>query len=103
MVHSRATSASEAAPSAADAEAAGSHALPDERTKPMAKVTDSLSPGTKPEAATQDRDAVIAGATRIFREVGVTAGDLRPWARWCPALGELADAMDADAGMAGAR
>ena len=56
----------------------------------MAKVTDSPAP----EAATQDRDAVIAGATRIFREVGVTAGDLRPWARWCPALGELADAMD---------
>jgi hypothetical protein len=58
-------------------------------------------PDAIPETAAQDRGAVIAGATRIFREVGVTAGDLRPWASWCPALRELADAMDADAGMAG--
>ena len=55
-----------------------------------------------PEAAAQDRDAVIAGATRIFRELGVTAGDLRHWVPWCPVLGEFADAMDADTDMAGA-
>jgi len=69
----------------------------------MTKVTDWLPPETMPEATTQDRDAVIAGATRIFREVGVTAGDLRPWASWCPALGELADAMDTDPFTVGAR
>jgi hypothetical protein len=64
----------------------------------MAKVTDSLPPETMPEAAIQDRDAVIAGATRIFREVGVTAGDLRHWVPWCPALATLANALDAGAG-----
>jgi len=80
-----------------------SHALPEERTKLMPKVTDSLSPETVPEAAIQDRDAVIAGTTRILRELGVTAGDLRHWVPWCPALGELADSMDAGAVMAGAR
>lgn len=56
-------------------------------------VTDLSAP-----AELQDRDAVVAGAIRIFREVGITARDLRPWAPWCPALGELADAMDAWAG-----
>jgi hypothetical protein len=48
----------------------------------------------------QDRDAVVAGVTGIFRDVGITAGDLRSWAPWCPALGELADAMDSPAGAA---
>lgn len=51
-----------------------------------------------PDAAVQDRDAVIAGTVRVFRSVGVTSGDLRSWASWCPVLGELADAMDARAG-----
>ena len=55
-------------------------------------------PETVPETAIQDRDAVIAGTTRIFREIGVTAADLRHWAPWCPALGELADAMETAAG-----
>jgi hypothetical protein len=68
----------------------------------MVKVTHSLPPETTPEDATQDRDAVIAGTIRVFRGVGVTSGDLRSWAPWCPVLGELADAMDADADMAGA-
>lgn len=45
--------------------------------------------------AAQDRDAAIAGTIRVFSEIGVTAEDLRQWAPWCPALGELADAMDA--------
>jgi hypothetical protein len=75
-----------------------SHAFPQERTKLMAKVTQSRPPETMPEATIQDRDAVIAGATRIFREVGVTAEDLRTWAPWCPVLGELADAMEMSAG-----
>jgi hypothetical protein len=64
----------------------------------MAKVTHQRSPETTPEAAAQDRAAVIAGTTRIFREVGVTADDLRAWAPWCPVFGELADAMEMPAG-----
>jgi hypothetical protein len=57
----------------------------------------NLAPSSpqEPDTAAQDRAAVIAGATRIFREIGVTAADLRHWAPWCPALGDLADAMDA--------
>ena len=54
----------------------------------------------EPETAARDRAAAVAGATRIFREIGVTAADLRHWAPWCPALGELADAMDSPAGAA---
>jgi hypothetical protein len=50
------------------------------------------------DTALQDRDAAIAGAIRVFRELGVTAEDLRYWAPWCPALGTLADAMDDSAG-----
>jgi hypothetical protein len=64
----------------------------------MAKVTHSLPPETTPEIAVQDRDAVIAGTIRVFRGVGITSGDLRSWAPWCPALGDLADAMDSPAG-----
>jgi hypothetical protein len=68
----------------------------------MPKVTHPPEPGTTLEAADGDRDAVFAGAIRVFRGVGVTAADLRPWAPWCPVLGELADAMDADQKLAGA-
>jgi hypothetical protein len=57
-----------------------------------------LPPDPLPDAAVQDRDAVVAGVTGIFREVGITADDLRSWAPWCPALGELADAMETLAG-----
>jgi hypothetical protein len=52
--------------------------------------------------AQDDRDAVLAGTIRVFRGVGVTSGDLRSWAPWCPVLEELADAMDADEPRAGA-
>jgi hypothetical protein len=57
---------------------------------------------TQPEATDGDRDAVFAGAIGVFRGIGVTAGDLRPWAPWCPVLRDLADAMDADQKIAGA-
>jgi hypothetical protein len=83
---------------AADAEATRSHAQPPGRTKLMAKVTHALPPEPIPATAVEDRDAVVAGVTGIFREIGITAHDLRSWAPWCPALGELADAMDSPAG-----
>ena len=60
----------------------------------MAKVTHSRPDEPVPESASEDREAVIAGAIRVFRGIGVTASDLRPWAPWCPVLGELADAME---------
>jgi hypothetical protein len=75
-----------------------SHAQPPGRTKLMAKVTHSLPPEPISDIAVEDRDVVVAGVTGIFREVGITADDLRAWAPWCPALGELADAMDSRAG-----
>jgi hypothetical protein len=67
----------------------------------------ALGAGTAGGAASHarsdgDRDAVIAGAIQVFRSVGVTAADLRAWAPWCPALGELADAMSKSTPMAGA-
>jgi hypothetical protein len=68
----------------------------------MAKVTHSLPPESTSETVVQDREAVVAGVIRVFRGIGVTSGDLRPWAPWCPVLGELADAMDESAAAAGA-
>jgi hypothetical protein len=55
----------------------------------------SNSPRGIPGPVRKDRNATVTGAISIFREIGVTADDLRQWAPWCPALGELADALDA--------
>jgi hypothetical protein len=85
---------------AANTEAAGSNAQPTRRTKLMPNVTHSLPSDPVPDAVAEDRAAVVAGVTGIFRQVGITANDLRSWAPWCPALGELADAMDPLAGAA---
>jgi hypothetical protein len=68
----------------------------------MAKVTRTRPREPRPETLIQDRDTVFAGTIRIFRELGITAADLRAWVPWCPQLGELADAMDAGT-LAGAR
>jgi hypothetical protein len=57
-------------------------------------------PAAIPQA--EDRAVVVAEAVQVFRSIGVTAGDLRAWAPWCPVLGEMADAMDESQAVAGA-
>lgn len=98
------TPVNEAAPRAADAGTAEAMPNRQEGQRLMANLAPPNLPDLvgAPDAAMQDRDAVIAGTIRVFRSVGVTSGDLRSWAPWCPVLGELADAMDKDAPMAGA-
>jgi hypothetical protein len=76
-----------------------SHALPQERTKLMAKVTHS-PPETMPEAAAEDRDAVIAGATRIFRDIGARGTGRRDGRGrrygWCGVMSSSTGSQHAD-------
>ena len=94
------TPLNEAVPCAADAGTAEAMPNRQEGQRLMANLAPPNLPDLvgAPDAAVQDRDAVIAGTIRVFRSVGITADDLRSWAPWCPALAELADAMDSPAG-----
>jgi hypothetical protein len=91
------------APCAADAEATKSHALPRERTKLMAKVTQSRPPRRSTARHTGDTTLDVSprlmeDAVRVFLALGITAADLRLRARPGSVLVDLADAMDSPAG-----
>ena len=62
-------------------------------TAPAARKVSTATPAVSPR--------LIEEASRVFLALGITAADLRLRARPGSALGELADAMDAGAGMAG--
>ena len=92
----------EAARGAGTARAAGSRALPQERTKLVDKVTQS--PRRRRSSARKPGDVtpavsprLIEEASRIFLALGITAADLQLRAKPGSAFAELADALDARA------
>jgi hypothetical protein len=84
-----------------------SHARSAERTSSVVKVTQAGAGSHLPERHPRGMPPaasphLIEEAVRVFLALGITATDLRLRARPGSALGELADAMDADRPIAGA-
>jgi hypothetical protein len=81
-----------------------SHAFPQERTSSMAKVTQAQEGGHRPACRSRrvppaPSPRLIEEAVRVFLALGITAADLRLRAMPGSVLVELADALDAPAGV----